>query len=53
MIHLKRFKDQNGKKVKNNEIVSYPEILQLNDKVNKDNMHKYRLNSIVIHEGSL
>lgn len=44
IIQLKRFKEQNGKKVKNNEIVWYPEILEVPEK-----SLKYKLSGVVVH----
>jgi len=46
MVQLKRFKQQNGKKVKNNEVVHYPEVLECGGV-------RYKFNSAVVHEGSL
>jgi ubiquitin C-terminal hydrolase len=47
MLQLKRFKQVNGKKVKNNEVIQYPEVLEVPEG------KRYRLNGVVVHEGSL
>ena len=46
MLQLKRFKQVNGKKVKNNEVIQYPEILEVPG-------GRYKLSGVVVHEGSL
>lgn len=46
VLQLKRFREQGGHKIKNNDPVRYPEVLNFQGS-------NYRFNSAIVHEGSL
>ena len=46
VLHLNRFKNVDGKKMKNSDPILYEEYEEFGK-------HKYRLMSVVIHEGSM
>lgn len=46
IIHFNRFKNANGKKVKNSEPIEYHEIETFGDS-------QYRLKGVIVHEGSI